>query len=137
MTVTLDLNVLLDVFQQREPHYAASAQIVGGVMKGKLLGIVPAHALTTLYYLSRKHGSKPEAEKAIDRVLSGFQIGNLDQPGWEKARRLPISDFEDAAVAMVAVATVSAFIVTRNVNDFDGSPVPAISPDDFISREKI
>ena len=28
MKVTLDINVLLDVFQRREPHYAASAKVV-------------------------------------------------------------------------------------------------------------
>jgi len=32
--VTLDINVLLDVFQKREPHYAASGQVVSMVMAG-------------------------------------------------------------------------------------------------------
>jgi len=32
--VTLDINVLLDVFQKREPHYAASAQVVSLVTAG-------------------------------------------------------------------------------------------------------
>lgn len=87
MTVTVDINVLLDVFQQRQPHYAASAQVMDMVVKGKLVGVRPAHGLTTLYYLVRKHGSKPEAEAAMERVLRHFQIGNLDTAGWEKARR--------------------------------------------------
>ncbi|MEI6076939.1 MAG: hypothetical protein WCS94_15270 [Verrucomicrobiota bacterium] len=37
MKVTLDINVLLDVFQKREPHYAVSAQVVSMVMAGHLL----------------------------------------------------------------------------------------------------
>jgi predicted nucleic acid-binding protein len=134
VTVTLDLNVLLDVFQKREPHYAASAQVVARVTTKKITGIFPAHGLTTLYYLARRHASKPEAEKAIDRVLQSFRLGNLDPADWEKARRLPIEDFEDAAVAMVAQTTASEFIVTRNVEDFEGSPVLAVSPDDLMSR---
>jgi hypothetical protein len=32
--VTLDINVFLDVLQKREPHYAASAQVVGLVTSG-------------------------------------------------------------------------------------------------------
>ncbi len=134
MTVTVDINVLLDVFQRREPHYAASAQVVGLVTSGRLTGVCPAHGLTTLYYLARKHGSKPVAEAAMDRVLAAFTIGNLDREGWHQARMLPMPDFEDAAVAMVAIASCSAFIVTRNVGDFVGSPVAAISPADFLGQ---
>jgi hypothetical protein len=72
VTVTLDINVLLDVFQQREPHYAASAQMVSMVTSGTLMGVCPAHGLTTLYYLVRKHASKPNAENAMDSVLRHF-----------------------------------------------------------------
>lgn len=134
MTITVDINVLLDVFQKREPHYAASAQVVGLVTSQRLVGVFPAHGLTTLYYLARKHGSKPDAEAAMDRVLAAFRIGNLDREGWHEARVLPIPDFEDAAVAIVAKASSSSFIVTRNVSDFVNSPVPAITPADFLSQ---
>ena len=125
MKVTLDINVLLDVFQKREPHYAASAQVVSLVMSGTLAGVCPAHGLTTLYYLVRKHASKPDAEGAMDQVLRHFQIDNLEAAEWQEARRLPLADFEDAVVATVAKATASVFIITRNVEDFAGSPVPA------------
>ena len=134
MTVTVDINVLLDVFQKREPHYAASAQVVSLVAAGKLAGVCPAHGLTTLYYLVRKHASKPDAGAAMDRVLRHFQIGNLDAAGWQMARQLPLGDFEDAAVAAVASTSGSAFIVTRNVDDFAGATVPAMTPVDFLSQ---
>ena len=134
MTVTVDINVLLDVFQMRQPHYAASAQVLSLVTDGKLTGVCPAHGLTTLYYLVRKHATKADAEAAMDRVLRHFQIGNLEAAGWQKARRLPFADFEDAVVATVAEATASTFIVTRNTDDFAGSPVPAITPSDFLGQ---
>ena len=134
MTVTVDINVLLDVFQTRQPHYAASAQVLSLVTAGTLTGVCPAHGLTTLYYLVRKHASKPDAEVAMDRVLRHFQIGNLEAAGWQKARRLPFTDFEDAVVATVAEATTSTFIITRNTDDFVDSPVPAISPSDFLGQ---
>jgi len=134
MKVTVDINVLLDVFQKREPHYAASARVMSMVASGTLEGVCPAHGLTTLYFLVRKHGSKPEAEAAMERVLRHFKIGNLEADGWQKARRLPLDDFEDAAVASVAETSGSLFIVTRNTDDFSGAPVPAISPVDFLSR---
>lgn len=83
MKVTVDINVLLDVFQKREPHYAASAQVMSLVVEGELGGVCPAHALTTLYYLVRKHGSQANAEAALDGVLCHFQIGNLNAEDWQ------------------------------------------------------
>jgi hypothetical protein len=45
-----------------------------------------------------------------------------------------MADFEDAAVAMVAKTSASSLIITRNTQDFANSPVPAISPADFLSQ---
>ena len=39
MIVTLDINVFLDVFQKREPHYLASSQVMNLVAEGKLVGV--------------------------------------------------------------------------------------------------
>ena len=104
------------------------------VTAGTLAGVCPAHGRTTLYYLVRKQASKPAAETAMDQVLCHFQIGNLEAAGWQNARCLPFADFEDAVVAAVAKATELVFILTRNVDDFAGSPVPAITPADFLSQ---
>ena len=133
MKVVADLNVLLDVFQMRQPHYAASAEVLSWIAEGRVVGVCPAHGLTTLYYLVRKHATKPDAEAALDRVLRHFQIGNLDAAGWQKARQMNFADFEDAVVATVAETSAAEFIVTRNTDDFAGSAVPAITPTEFLS----
>jgi predicted nucleic acid-binding protein len=132
--VTVDINVLLDVFQKREPHYAASARILAMVQQGEMTGVFPAHGFTTLYYLVRKHASRPDAETAMDEVLKHFEVGNLDVDGWSRARSLPMPDFEDAVVAVVAEESASEFIVTRNTGDFTYSPVIAITPVEFLSH---
>jgi len=113
MRVTVDINVLLDVFQKREPHYAASARVLAMVQQGEVDGVFPAHGFTTLYYLVRKHASRPDAEAAMDDVLRHF---------------------EDAVVAVVAEQTASEMIITRNTGDFGHSPVPAITPVEFLSQ---
>lgn len=97
-------------------------------MCGRLVGVCPAHGLTTLYYVVRKIVSKSEAEVAMDHVLDHFEVGNLDEAGLREARGLTFGDFEDAAVATVAKATGSAFVITRDSAGFAGSPVPAITP---------
>ena len=62
MIIAVDINVLLDVFQNRQPHYAASAGVMNLVMQGTLKGVCPSHALTTLSDLARRHGTQAEAE---------------------------------------------------------------------------
>jgi hypothetical protein len=49
---------------------------------------------------------------------------------------LGISDFEDTIVAAVAHSENADYIVTRNCADFVNSPVPAISPADFLKFMK-
>lgn len=132
VTVTVDTNVLLDVFQVREPYYEMSDRVVNLVVLGSLVGVCPSHGLTTLYYLIRKRAPRSEAEAAMDRVIHYFRIGNLDTTGWQTARKLPITDFEDAAVAAVAKTTGSTFLITRNVGDFAFSPVLAVTPASFL-----
>ena len=134
MIIVVDINVMLDVFQNRQPHYAASAGVMNLVMQGTLKGICPSHALTTLYYLARRHSTQAEAESAIDSVLKHFEIVSLDHADWQTVRQLPFGDFEDAAVSVTADKAGAAFIVTRNEADFDQSSVPAIAPSAFLSR---
>ena len=134
MRVTVDINVLLDVFQKREPHYAASARVLAMIEQGEIEAVFPAHGITTLYYLARKHATRPDAEAAMDKVLDHFLIGNLDSDGWRRARSLPMTDFEDAVVATVAETSGSSLVITRNTADFTHSPVPAISPLEFLSQ---
>lgn len=134
MIIVVDINVMLDVFQKRQPHYDASAGVMNLVLGGTLKGVCPSHALTTLYYLARRHGTQAEAESAIDRVLQHFEIVSLDHIDWQKVRQLPFADFEDAAVSVTADKAGAAFIVTRNEADFAQSLVPAIAPSAFLGR---
>ena len=132
MTLMLDINVLLDVFLVRQPHYLASARILSLIAGGQLHGVFAAHGLTTLYYLARKQADRGTAEAAVDSVLSHLRVVNLDLAGWRQARALTLPDFEDAVIAYSAASHACDFIITRNVQHFIGSPVPAITPTDFL-----
>lgn len=48
------------------------------------------------------------------------------------AASLPMPDFEDAMQAAAARACGARHIVTRNVKDFERSPVPAITPQEAL-----
>jgi predicted nucleic acid-binding protein len=132
MKITVDLNVLLDVAQNRLPHYHASEEVLHRARAGEYDAVLPGHAVTTLHYIIEKWSSTHLANHTIDGLLSGFIIYSSDKTNFQRARQLQLKDFEDAVVASVAEATGSDYIVTRNVPDFAGSPVPPMTPTEFL-----
>jgi len=132
MRLMLDLNVLLDVARRREPFYAASAKVLSQAIAGPSVACLPGHALTTLYYIVSKHAGREHAGTLVDWVLAHLEIVPQERIQFVRARNLQFKDFEDAVVASAAEAAGCELIVTRNVADFGGSPVRAVTPEEFL-----
>lgn len=130
--VMVDLNVILDVFQNRAGWVTASAGVCALCAEGKDVGFVSPHALTTIYYIVRKHGGKALADKAIDWMLSVFKVARCGEAEFRAARNGDIDDFEDAVVAASAQAEKCEAIITRNTAHFAASPVPPLAPSTWI-----
>jgi hypothetical protein len=45
-----------------------------------------------------------------------------------------IDDYEDALLAFTASRQKTAYIVTRNENDFKNLPIPALTPQNFLEE---
>jgi predicted nucleic acid-binding protein len=133
MNVLIDLNVLLDVIQRREPHFAASAAVCALAVRKEVAAFIPAHALTTISYIVRKYAGSQKESETLDWLLANFTLATLDHPTVIRARSLRLPDFEDAIVAATAEASRCAVILSRNVADFKGSPVPALAPEEFLA----
>jgi predicted nucleic acid-binding protein len=132
MKVMVDLNVLLDVAQRREPFYAASAAVLSRAVEGLDLACVPSHVLTTLHYIVAKYAGRDQADTVVDWVLAHLEIVPQDRPQFVRARSLRFEDFEDGALASAAEAAGCQWIVTRNVADFALSPVAAVTPEELL-----
>ncbi|MBC8527638.1 MAG: PIN domain-containing protein [Candidatus Cloacimonetes bacterium] len=133
MKIMIDLNILLDVFQKREPHYYASSMVLNKVLMNEISGDLPAHAITTIYYLVLKFSNRDKAIEVIDLIIKHFGIVPADKSVFINARGLNISDFEDAVVASLAKFNDDDFIITRNVSDFKNFPVKAMMPTEFLA----
>ena len=133
MKVLLDLNVLLDVLQNRVPHYRDSAEVVSRARAGEVQALIPSHAVTTLHYILAKAAGQAKADQTVDWLLAHFEIAPAGKDAFQRARALALPDFEDAVVARLAEMAQCAHILTRNEADFTRSPVPAISPTAFLA----
>ncbi len=134
MNVLIDLNVLLDVFQKREPHYHSSALVLSKSLEGFFVAFIPAHALTTLHYLVSKSSGAIKANEAIDIMLMNFAVAPISQKTFRRARELNAVDFEDSVVMALAEEMNCRYIITRNSKDFLKSAVQTLSPSEFLIR---
>lgn len=130
----LDLNVLLDVLQKREPHYRVSAAVLEQVIHGEGAGALSAHAVTTVHYLVARYADRTSADRALDWLLRNLHVCPVGREELDRARSLGWPDFEDAVVAAAAEHARCSCIVTRNIKDFVDSPVPVLTPQEFLLR---
>jgi predicted nucleic acid-binding protein len=131
--VLFDLNILLDVLQERQPFYQASASLLAYAETGRIKGWIAAHSVTTLYYLIAKDKSADQARVIITRLLQFLRIAAVDQSTIEQSLNLPYRDFEDAIQVMAAVQIKAAYLVSRNIKDFQPSPLPVLQPADLLA----
>jgi predicted nucleic acid-binding protein len=132
MKVLGDLNVVLDVLQNREPHVLASADVLSRIVRGEIAGAIAGHGVTTIYYLLSKLADRDRADEAVDWLLDHLEIVPEGTDLLRRARTLDLPDFEDAVVASAAELAGCDRIVTRNLGDFDGSPVTAVTPAELL-----
>ena len=133
LRVLVDLNLILDMLQKREPFYAASARVLACVETGQIEGLVAAHSITTLYYLIAKDRSAEMARVALTELLQFLSVATVDHISIEQALNLPYKDFEDAVQMMAAVQAGAQYVVTRNVQDYKVGPLPALQPAELLS----
>lgn len=135
MRLLFDLNVLLDVAYrpQRYPH---SVQLYHRIVAMRQhQGTFPACGYTTLYYLLfRNLPSAQDAREALLEWQHHLELLPFTASMALAAHRLYLHDFEDACVAITAVEGHCAVIVTRNVPDFQASPVPALTPTALLAQ---
>ena len=130
--VVIDLNVVLDVLQEREPFYEASVSLLAAVETGKVEGYLAAHSVTTLFYLIQKSKSSADARAMITNLLQFLQVAPVDQSTIEQSLNLDYRDFEDAVQMITAIQCKADYLITRNIKDYKPALLPVIQPVDFL-----
>jgi len=127
MRIFLDTDVLLDVALARQPHVDDSAAVMRWVQSGGAAAVA-WHSLTNCAYMLK--GGRPFLRKLL-KLVEVATVGTTDA---HRALGLPMSDVEDAFQSAAALAWSADFIITRNLPDYRRSPVPAISPSEFLKK---
>ncbi|BDR53373.1 hypothetical protein KIM372_12800 [Bombiscardovia nodaiensis] len=134
MRLLVDCNVFLDVFLEREGLYQNSALLLS---QAKRLGyelIMPAHAAPNILYVVSKNKSRTTALSALSQSLAFASVGALDESAILRGLSYGFNDIEDSFVAAIAQKAKADYVVTNNIKDFALSPIPAVTPAEFLAR---
>lgn len=137
MNIMFDTNVVIDLFtDSKDFKNAFTAVDVAMVRDFKLW--LPACATPSIRYLltARKLLDVAEAKTAFGQLLELFSIADTTATDCHTAFENENRDYEDDLIAYSAHRTGIDFIVTRNQRDYDKSPVPTLTPGDFIDLFK-
>ncbi|MCB9433695.1 MAG: PIN domain-containing protein [Ardenticatenaceae bacterium] len=124
----IDLNIVLDVLQQREPHYEQSAAVLDLIARQQATGLLAAHSITTLHYLLTRYRNHEVAAVALTELLTVFQVAAVTDAVIRKAVAWGWRDFEDAVQMAAAVAEGANYLVTRNPKDYAAQLIPVVEP---------
>jgi predicted nucleic acid-binding protein len=133
LTLLFDVNVVLDVLLDRKPFADASSEAWAAVERGDAVGLLSAHAVTTLHYLNAKSVGSRQAMATTDALLSVFDVAAVDEHVLRSAVALEWNDFEDAVTAAGARRCKCDAIITRNPRDFKGAPVKVLTPAEAVA----
>ena len=132
--ILLDTDVLIDVALDREPHAAAAAALLERVELGAERAAVAWHSLSNLYYLVKPAHGDAETREFIVELVAFVSVAVTDTDSIRYAAGLPMDDFEDAMQVAAARACGTRYVVTRNLRDYERSPIPAVGPQQLLSE---
>jgi predicted nucleic acid-binding protein len=127
--VLFDVNVLIDALLKRQPHASHAEQLWGKVERREIKGFVPAHGVTTIFYLFRKQLGSKQAKRAVELLLHVFEVAPVNGRVLAAALTLACPDFEDSVCAAAGQASRCQMIITRDPAGFFGSVVPVFEPE--------
>lgn len=135
MKIIIDNNVILDVFQNREPFVRFSSRVLRLVETKQIKGYVTANSITDIHYvLNRSLKDKEKVYTTMDVLLQFIDVVDVTAKDIKKALHPEVIDFEDELISVCAKRANIDYIITRNTKDFASAPIPAITPEDFLTK---
>lgn len=137
MKILYDTNIVLDIWGKSE-FYFDSFVSVDIAQFNRWETLITATMVPDFIYLlsSRKPTSKAGAREQFRSLSQLFHILDVNELDCTNGFESGMKDLEDAIIAHSAYRHNVDFIVTRNLKDYEKSPVPAISPSEFIRLYK-
>ena len=114
MRVVVDNNVVVDALIPNAQFEADAQEILRLASIKEIDGFVSVNSLTDIFYVLRKVHGFEKAKAMIKKLFLVFDIIGIEPNDCMMALNLPLSDFEDALIAVCAVKTNADYVVSRD-----------------------
>ena len=134
MEVLVDTNIILDWFLRREPFYETAKMLLNKIWFGCEISYLTVHSICDLFYIIDKKFPADEKKKLLQLLMSRNEIISeskedilrfIENQSW--------TDLEGGLQMQCASDYNLDYIITRNLDDFVSSDIPAVSPQEFLS----
>jgi len=132
--ILLDTDVLIDVALDRTPHSDPASELLDRIEHGAEAAYIAWHSASNFYYIVSPVLGGTSTREFIAELTRFVSVATTDTESVRYATALPMADFEDAIQVAAARACGARHIVTRNVTDYERSPIRAISPQESLSE---
>ena len=132
--ILLDTDVLIDVALDRTPHSDPASELLDRIEHGAEAAYIAWHSASNFYYIVSPVLGGTSTREFIAELTRFVSVATTDTESVRYATALPMADFEDAIQVAAARACGARHIVTRNVADYERSPIRAISPQESLSE---
>ena len=133
MKLLLDTCIIIDFLQSREPFADTAKEIMCAAASESFKGYITAKSAADIYYLTRKcTHSESESRLKLSKLLTIVEMLDSKAEDVLNAIHSDIADFEDAIMTETAIRSEIDCIITRNIKDYEKSPITVYLPQNFI-----
>ncbi|MDR2900431.1 MAG: PIN domain-containing protein [Treponema sp.] len=101
----------------------------------KCSGYIAAHSITNIFYIIRKQFSVSKRKEMLLGLCEFMEVVGIEKKQVIDALvNENFDDLEDGLQIECACAINADYIITRNIEDFSASPIPAVLPEDFLQK---
>ena len=135
MRILLDTCILIDALQDRQPFASEARALIDAAAQNHYQAFATAKEVADIYYIMRKDWhDETKARKMLSNLFSVISILDTSARQVQIAFGSPMSDYEDAIMAQTALENDIDLIVTRNLKDYQLSPVPVCTPGECLEK---
>lgn len=132
--IFIDINILVDIFANREPFVFKSLAIYDLGIKNKIQLFSSSNTITTLHYILKKSITEEKTRLALEHVIKYVTIIPVDITIIKKSLKSSHKDFEDA-IQIISAQSINTMdcIVTRDLKDYKNAEINVFTPDEFLN----
>ena len=126
MKIHIDTDVIIDMITNREPWATDSTKVLNWAQQHPMSASVAWHSLSNLFYLTTM------TQEFAKELVGILKIPATENAEFKEALSLGFSDPEDAMQVACAMKHQARYIITRNLQHYKKSPIPALTPKEFL-----